>query len=213
MLAIMSKAHAAILTGDLISSRKTSPDAVDAALATLADSARTFGDRWLQDTRFTRHRGDGWQIVLQDPGLALRAMLYLAARLRASGASCDTRVSIGVGAIDSQGTRDLSDGFGEAFHMSGDGLETSGKRRLTIAGSGIGPWQELTVELVDAISEDWTVAQAEAAAFALLSDPTQEDIAAELGISRQAVQLRLAGAKMRAIEDAVDQFQHHWSDA
>lgn len=208
----MGKEPAAILTGDLISSRKTSPDAVDGALATLAHAAEAFGDRWSEDTRFTRHRGDGWQVALQDPGLALRAMLYLVARLKGSGATCDTRVSIGVGSVDSCGTKDLSDGFGAAFHISGDGLETAGRRRLTIAGAGIGPWQALTVELVDAISEDWTAAQAEAAAFALLSDPTQEDIAAQLGISRQAVQMRLAGAKMRVIQDVVDEFRYHWRD-
>ena len=46
---------------------------------------------------FSSFRGDGWQCLGPDPAFALRAALFLRARLGALGRSFDTRISVGIG--------------------------------------------------------------------------------------------------------------------
>lgn len=205
----MSEAINAVMTGDLVASRDVPPSKVDTGIDLLSRGASEFGTAWDLDLGFTRSRGDGWQTFVAEPRLAVRAMLFLRATLIGSGLGLDTRISLGFGSVESRGTRDLSDGSGTAFFISGDHLERAGRRRFVIAGSGIGRWQTAVVLLLDEIVGGWTAAQAEAAAYDLLADTTQEEIAGHLGITRQAVQLRLAGASMNAVAEALFPFETH----
>lgn len=200
--------NATVLTGDLVASRKAGRPEVDAAMQALSDAAADFGRDHGHDLRFTRFRGDGWQVLVPDANLALEATLFLAARLRATGGQIDTRISIGIGPVDTPGSRDLSDASGPAFFTSGDHLEKIGRRqRLHIAGVDVGPWHVAVIDLLDHILAGWSAPQAEAVALALRSDaPTQDDIAAELGITRQAVQSRLAGAGFSFLDSAREAF-------
>lgn len=205
----MASLPSAVLTGDLVGSRKAPPKAVDAAMSVLSQAASDLGSALGLDLRFTRDRGDGWQVLLDDPRHLLRAMIYLRARLIAADLKLDTRVSAGVGTVESRGTRDLSDATGEAFFISGDTLGAAGKRRMVLAGDGIGIWQQAVLVLVEQLLSSWSAAQAEAAAMSLLHQPTQEEIAGRLGITRQAVQLRLAGSGVTALDDALEAFVKH----
>ncbi len=45
---------------------------------------------------FTRYRGDGWQVYLEDPGIALSSVLYICAGLRATGC-LESRIALGLG--------------------------------------------------------------------------------------------------------------------
>ena len=199
----------AVLTGDLIASRRSSLEANERGMSILRAAARQFGDAWALDLRFTRFRGDGWQVLLENPQLVLDAMIFIRARLMAGELSMDTRVSAGIGPIDTSGTDDLSDATGQAFFVSGDHLDHARKRRFLIAGAGVGPWQNAAVTLIEELVSGWTAAQAEAAAISLLGDMTQEDIAKQLGVTRQAVQMRLAGAGYAALGDALHAFRNH----
>ncbi len=199
----------AVLTGDLVDSRKTSATKVDAAMDVLAQASREFGEALNFGLGFTRDRGDGWQVLLNAPQHVLRAMVYLRARLIAADLGLDTRVSAGIGPIESHGTRDLSDATGEAFFISGDHLEAAKKRRMVLAGAGIGVWQNAVILLADQLISGWSAAQAEAAAIMVLHETTQEDIAGRLGITRQAVQLRLAGSGVAALDEAFEAFKTH----
>ncbi|WP_189410066.1 hypothetical protein [Neogemmobacter tilapiae] len=189
----------------------------------LAQSARDLSDIADADTRFTRFRGDGWQLVLGRPGWALRACLILLADLRASGAGIETRISVGIGRHDSLGTKDLSDASGPAFFVAGENLERISKyRRLMLAetqtkdetGKNL---RKAIFDLVDGQTSQWTKAQAEAVAIWLrqgqMTDArheptTQKDIAKQIGITRQAAQTRLAGAKSWTFESALTCFEH-----
>ncbi|QQA41188.1 hypothetical protein [Pelagovum pacificum] len=205
----------AVLTGDLVASRTAGNDRVDAAIDALSAAAIAFGDDHHTALRFTRHRGDGWQVHLSDPSLILIAGLWFLARLRAADLGVDTRISIGTGPVDSTGTLDLSDANGPAFHRSGDGLDQMPRRRrLVMAGDGIGPWQDAVADLADGLSVGWTAAQAEAVSHALSPrGTTHEAIAARLGITRQAVQSRLAAAGMAHLQGALDAFRaHHYGE-
>lgn len=196
---------AAILTGDLVGSTEKPVVALERAMQTLADAARGISAWTGADARFTRFRGDGWQMHVALPGLALRAALAVFARLRAADAGLATRAAIGVGRIDRMGARTLADAHGTAFEFSGHALDRMPRtRRLTIDGEGVTPLHRIVVDLLDERSARWSREQAEAMALHLAPDnPTLTDIAPRLGISPQAVNYRLAGAGGTAIRHAL----------
>ena len=198
-------AQVAVLTGDLIAST-AAPDGGAAALTLLADIAQDLGAWAGHPARFTRFRGDGWQMLLVTPGLALRASLLIAARLAAARAT-PTRLAIGLGGMDYPGTTDLSDARGSAFSASGRALDHLPRGRAwALAG---GPdWQSALIALAEWQARGWSVEQAQAVALALPPDaPRQADLAARLGISRQAFAARLSGAGLAAWEPALKAFE------
>lgn len=201
----------AVLTGDLIKSRQAPHATVDAAFTVLRTAAIDFGIDNDVDLRFTRFRGDGWQVILTRAELVLDAMLFLVARLRSISFTIETRISAGIGIVSSIGTTDLADANGTAFFIAGDQLEKmSGKHRLAIAGSGIGLTQAAIVDLAAFITTRWTRTQAEAVAMSLQSRfSNHEAIAEALGITRQAVQNRLAGAGLIYLNTALQAMRTH----
>lgn len=214
----------AVLTGDLVASRKRADSAVEAAMARIGRTARDLATLADADTRFTRFRGDGWQIVLGRAGWALRASLLLMADLKAEGHEIETRISAGVGPWESLGTNDLSDASGRAFFVSGDHLDSMpGHRRLAIAGGreqtshGVADrdWQAAIFDMAEWIAGRWTQPQAEAMAMALRDDwQTQDDLARRLGITRQAMHARLSGAGFQAMTNALYAIQkYEWDPA
>ena len=198
-------AQVAVLTGDLIAST-AAPDGGAAALTILADTAEEIAAWTGQPTRFTRFRGDGWQMILAQPGLVLRAALLIAARLAAARAT-PTRLAIGLGGIDHPGTADLSDARGAAFSASGRALDHLPRgRRWALAGGT--DWQSALLALAEWQATGWTQEQAQAMALALPPGaPRQADLAARLGITRQAFAARLSGAGLAAWEPALRAFE------
>jgi hypothetical protein len=196
---------AAILTGDLIGSTEAPPIALERAMQVLADAARDISAWTGADTRFTRYRGDGWQVHVAEPGQALRTALALIARLRAADAGLATRAAIGIGRFDSLGSASLADAHGAAFEASGHALDRMPRtRRLTIEGDGVTALHKIIVDLLDERTTRWSKEQAEAMALYLAPDnPTLNDIAPRLRISPQAVNYRLSGAGANAIRHAV----------
>jgi hypothetical protein len=207
---------AAILTGDLIGSTEASPAALERAMEVLAHAAGEISS-WTRgaDTRFTRYRGDGWQIHLAEPGLALRAALVLAARLRAADTGLATRAAIGIGPVEGLGTDSLADARGPAFEASGHALDRMRHgRRLAIDGERVTTLHRIIVELLDEWAKHWTAEQAEATALYLHPDnPTLADIAPRLAISPQAVNYRLSGAGGPAIRRALRAWEDDWEFA
>ena len=202
----------AVLTGDLVASQKSGTEKAERAMQQIMASASDLAGITQHDTRFTRFRGDGWQILLTNAGHALRACLIILADLRASGLGIDTRIAVGIGAIDHSGTTDLSDAAGAAFLASGRGLDVLTKqRRLTISGgqSEYHLLQAGIFDLVDWQSRQWSPLQAQAVALALRPNwRTHQDLASRLGITRQAMQSRLASAGFAALELPILAFEH-----
>lgn len=192
----MSSAIIAVLTGDLIASTDQKASVVDTAMGRIrvaADAVAGWpGD---SDTRFTRFRGDGWQVCLAAPQYCLRAALFVAATLRADDIRMETRISIALGTADTLGTADLSDASGEAFQLSGRQLDgMSRTARIALTGTGIGDRDRIIARQMFERASRWTQPQAEAMALYLHPDnPTLNDIAERLGITPQAVNYRLGG--------------------
>ncbi|ETX27201.1 hypothetical protein [Roseivivax isoporae] len=200
--------RAAVLTGDIVGSRKAGREAVEASFDTLARSLSRMAPWCGGPARLTRFRGDGWQALVPEGARALRAALVLRADLRAEDRPA-MRVAIGLGGATRTGSRDLSDADGPAFHAAGDALDAMGRgTRLVLAARGAPALAPALVTLCDAVSRGWSRAQAEAAALALVpAPPTQAEIAARFGISQQAVAARLDGAGAEALEAALEAFE------
>ncbi|MCB1367369.1 MAG: hypothetical protein KDK08_28665 [Rhizobiaceae bacterium] len=201
----------AVLTGDLIGSTKASNEVINQSFATLSETGKSIS-AWQgagADCRFTRYRGDGWQVYLEWHWLALRAALVFFSNLRAGGFSASTRISIGIGHANSVGTDDLSDANGDAFEAAGRGLDQMAKYRIfTIVGTTITSLDAVIVELIEDRARRWTIHQAEAMALWLHPDnPTLAEIGKTLGISAQAVNYRLQGAGGVAIRGALRKWE------
>ena len=200
----------AVLTGDLISSRDHSAAQVDAALNCLREASERI-PRHHPDfsPRFTRHRGDGWQMICL-PRHALTACLVLMAALRAADIGLKTRVAVGVGPMPPLSTEDLSAAHGRAFEISGDLLDKLSRQRgpetIMIDGDGNYLWQKGIFSLTDWIVQGWTAQQAEAVLLALTDILTNAERARSLGISRQAFEARLKGSGLDSMERARSAF-------
>jgi len=197
----------AVLTGDLVASTEASPHSIDRAMEVLSAAATDIAD-WhitentaVEATRFTRYRGDGWQILVPLGHFGLRAALSMYARLAGVPGLPSTRIAVGLASVDHVPGPDLSDAHGAAFVVSGRALAGMARgERLRLAGDRINPLRAAFFGLLDDRISDWTPEQAEAVAHAIAPDaPTQSAIAATLGISPQALSSRLAGARWPAI--------------
>lgn len=192
------------------------PEGLSEAMEALAESAAEIA-LWpgADDPRFTRSRGDGWQMALRQASLGLRAAFLIQARLRARPAGLTTRLSLAVGRVESLGSADLGDAAGPAFTASGRGLDHMAPRlRLSLSLGPATPFAGALASLAEALIQRWTREQAEALALALPPQkPTLAQIASRLSISKQAVNYRLAGAEWPAIRLALadweDSFARH----
>lgn len=212
----MTPSHVAIITGDLVGSTRHPSDQVDVAMQAIQSAAAEIAT-WqnpAKDTRFTRFRGDGWQICLAEPRLSLRAAVIIQGRLVALG--MESRISIGIGPADSLGTADLSDAAGRAFELSGHGLDQMGDIwRLAIDKNRIPLEDHLIADLLGERMGRWTAAQAEAAALQLASPfriRSLADIGKQLNISAQAVNDRVRGAGCHAIASVLRRWERAKSD-
>lgn len=210
----------AVITGDLIGSTRQSSVRIDDAMMTIQTAASEIA-AWHtppQDTRFTRYRGDGWQIVIARPIFALRAATVIQAKLIAIG--MESRISIGIGKAKSLGTTSLADASGEAFEVSGTQLDNMGQAWRIAMNKNPPQVDEdwLIASLLGERMGKWTPAQAAAAAMYLASPiriVTLSEIAQKLGISPQAVNDRILGAGCPLIRSVLKLWEglktkQHW---
>lgn len=199
---------AAVLTGDIRESRHSSEAALGNAMSRIAETAHDIGDDLNLETRFNRHRGDGWQVFLPRAQGALRAALRISAALTAQEDGLKTRIAIGLGSATIPDDGDLGAASGTAFVAAGDMLDSMDRHEMIVIDRQVGTVMTAMIGLLDWQAQNWTAPQS-AALFEALRHraPTQEDIATKFGVSRQAIQLRLAGTGLPAIREAIHAFQ------
>lgn len=206
----ISTPHAAVLTGDLVNSTDAGTDLVNKAVGRVSAVADAIA-AWPGNgaTYFTRFRGDGWQFLIPRGSYSLRALVCIHAGLRAAEDCPLSRISAGVGSVDSIPGSDLSDASGSALIASGQALDRLEKSRLfCVAGAGMTPLHHAIIDLMEDHVMRWTAEQAEATAYYLSPDnPTQTSIAGALHISVQAVHSRLKGAGAQAIRRAIEAWE------
>ncbi|WP_353337146.1 MarR family transcriptional regulator [Pseudooceanicola nitratireducens] len=200
-----------IVTGDLVASRRLEAAEFDAAQQALRDGAEAL-THWLgRPCLLARHRGDGWQLAVPCPAGApplapLRVALVMRAALVRAGERIESRMALATGPAEIPEDGDLNRANGPAFIASGQLLDQlkSGGEMADAAGGAAGA----ATSLADHISRGWTQAQARSVFPMLAPDrPTQEVVAAQLGISRQAVRQALNAAGFPAIARALAQLE------
>jgi hypothetical protein len=162
-------------------------------------------------------RGDSWQMVVQDPIRSLRIALFFRA-LMISGRGlivADSRLSIGFGQITYLPESNISSGDGQAFRLSGAGLDKCKKDQLMCLNfpqedlSSLPGSLNMIVRLVDLQVQRWTSRQADAVAGALVG-LNQKKIATDWfpnPVSQQAISQHLESAGWDPIEEAVEYFE------
>jgi hypothetical protein len=199
-----------VLTGDIVRSSALGRDGLGAVFEAI-DAAAAEVLHWSGGLGPERFRGDGWQLLIEDPALALRAMLRLRAAVRAADQRGETRVAAGFGGASVDGS--LADGSGEAFERAGralDGLRAH--RRFALAGAFEAASSRALANgmtaACDALSQRWTARQAEVFAHGCgPGAPTLKAIAGRLGVTPQTVQSHFARGGGPALIDAVEAFE------
>ncbi len=201
----------AVITGDLIASTTAEPESVERAMQALESASARMTDWSGEDTRFTRFRGDGWQICLMHSGLVFRATLFLIATLRAAETGIETRMSVAIGPYDRLGEAGLSAANGKVFALSGQNLDNMLRSQRLVFGatdSPVSQWQRAVLYLAGDQANSWSREKAEVMTYVLDPTPmTQKQIAAALGITRQAVQARMKGVGREAVVQAMIAFE------
>ena len=162
-------------------------------------------------------RGDSWQWLVIPPGKSLRMAIFMRALLlnAAPGVALDTRISIGIGGMNSIPEGDLARADGEAFPLSGDLLASFSRNdrlRVRLAGQPRQPLLEaldMLARLIDLQVCQWTHRQAHAISGAILGF-TQQETARDWfkpSISQQAVAQHLDRAGWATIEAGLDFFE------
>ena len=201
-----------VLTGDFVDSTKLSEDdlasamhSLDAATLEMSGWGETKLAGFAKDGGFARRGGDGWQIILENTRLWLRAVLYIQATLRAASPNHATRIAIAESndSLSPDAWKDPNIGHGPAFTASGRLLEEMGRStRIAHASGGV---RAATVRLADEITRRWTQAQARVLCEALLPNVgSRQDIATKFGISREAVNQSLWSSGYLALQEAID---------
>ncbi|MEO0959739.1 MAG: hypothetical protein AAFY66_14975 [Pseudomonadota bacterium] len=202
----------AVLTGDVVKSSALPATALDALFGALERGRRDAASWAGPIGKLSRYRGDGWQLVTDAPGAALRLGLFLRATLLAENTDFDTRISIGIGegAFDA-GDPGLLDGA--AFQRSGRALEQMRRdERLLLAGPQDVALLPPAIALLDALCRRWTQAQCKVLRHALaLPAPLQKDIASRLSVEPQTVSDHLARANFEPVAAFCAGVEEYWA--
>lgn len=194
-----------IITGDIVGSSRIDTEFRDQLLDDIRETVeKSAPDGQVFQIEF--YRGDSFQIISDDlESIALLAIL-LRTKVKSSSpqpsSNWDVRLSIGVGEVsyvsDSIVTSD-----GEAFQLSGRGLDHIGKRRLAIdtRWTDVNEELEVSTAFLDALITDWSKAQSEVMYHNLrYSDKTQREIAELLETTDQNVSNLLKIAKSSLVD-------------
>lgn len=205
----------AVLTGDIIASSTLASGQIDEIRTLLSDCITRFRDFRPKAIHGKPEffRGDAWQLLLNNPGLALRLSLLIRAEMR-SRLDVDTRISIAIGGVEKV-RRKISLSSGEAFTLSGRALDRM-TRHFDLTGvlpdraGTLSIWLPVILHLCSGLVRSWTRRQAEIISYALLSDnPTHEAIAESLDppVSKQTVSESLASSNWRALLEPIKEFE------
>ena len=206
----------AVLTGDIIGSSRLEPAQLESVRSSLIDAVDVVR-RWkrgLVKGGLEFFRGDGWQLLLTDPAMAMRVGIFLRASLLAGGLA-DSRIATGLGVSGETPSRRVALSMGQAFVLSGHALDqmtqySSMTIEMPKSSGPLSEWMPVIGHLCDALIGQWTRRQAQIVCAAIdPKEPDYEKIAQSLEptVSKQAVAKGLSGANWRVILETIHRFE------
>ncbi|MEX2591162.1 MAG: SatD family protein [Anditalea sp.] len=195
----------AVITGDIIGSRKADTASWLKALKSQLNSFGTSPKEW------EIYRGDEFQLEIAQPGEALLKAFQLKACMK-TFKNLDIRMGIGIGEKNFDGTK-VSQSNGSAFNNSGSQFDLLKKQKVNLAICS--PQKEfdkeinLMLKLALVTMDNWSVVSAQLALM-VLGDPNllQEEIAQKLGIKQSAVSQRSNRAKLDLMMELENYYQN-----
>jgi hypothetical protein len=189
----------AVITGDIVRSEQIELDKRDLLIQVLQETVDGLQSK--SPMSMELFRGDSFQIVVEKPEMSLEVASMIRAGLKSNTPAdsfgvWDARISIGIGTIDYRGDRVVTSD-GEAFKLSGRGLDAMEKSRLVVRTC----WQEVNEELdaglafVDDLITGWSVNQAKTIFLSVGKGLSQANIANSIAKSQQNVSKTLTSAK------------------
>jgi hypothetical protein len=203
----------AVVSGDIVGSSKLPPSERADLLQIMKHASNELRDFLAQSVPLSVdiYAGDSWQLLLCEPGDALRAgLFYRGCIIAATKKKVDTRLVVALGKVDFVPGERVSEGDGEAFRLSGRLLQDAVQRqRMHFVANEIDDsdvW-DATFGLLDVVARRWSARQAQAVVCAL-QGWSQAKIAAHLTppIERQSVANLLVTANWQAIERTIAVF-------
>ena len=204
----------AVISGDIIGSSKLSPSE-RAELPNIMKQASNELRAFLPQSvplSVDIYAGDSWQLLVSEPGDALRvAVYYRGSIIAAKEKEIDTRLVLALGKVDFVPGERVSEGDGEAFRLSGRALkETVGRQQMRfVAGQSLDSdlW-DTTFALMDVVVRRWSAKQAQAILGAL-QGWSHAEIAMHFRppIKREGVTHLLAAANWHAIDRVMQVFK------
>lgn len=205
-----------VITADIVASRELAPaprEALYSAVKHFLQALKKEG--WIAS--YEVYRGDSLQCVAAQAPQVLRVALLIKSFIRSYGSAddgrYDMRIGIGVGGVDFYTKTDLAHSDGEAFRLSGEGLDSlkDAVERLALR-TGDAAFNEAlapTVLLLDAVLQKWTAHQAEAMRYRL-QELTEDAISQKVGVSQPAINQRLKAGQWYAIDALLQYLEKKW---
>ncbi|MGD9636842.1 MAG: hypothetical protein AB7G28_16465 [Pirellulales bacterium] len=205
-----------VVTGDVVGSTKLNAIEREALYQVMRDGSQEL-QGWLgkktMPLEVDIYGGDTWQILLADPGKSLAAGIFFRAFLRSRAPRRDTRFVAAVGPVDFVPRNKVSEGDGEAFRLSGQGLAELKKRRMGFFAHDLAAARQwdLAFELIDALAMHWREKRSLAVTGAV-REWTQDQIRQlwSPAIEQSTVNMHLKAAGWGAAKRGVDEFQMYW---
>ncbi len=216
----------AVITGDIVGSRTLPRMRRESLYLALKKFLETLKQQH-SIMEFELYRGDSFQCAVEKKEEALKIALMIRAyfksyispgekknhvtQSRKNGVPSkgyfpgkqDIRLAIGIGAVDFMKRKSLAHSDGEAFHLSGDAMETlkrmSYRLILKTQDKKFNNSIEPGILLLDAVIQKWTHNQAETVLFKL-KNLKEDEIARKLKITQPAVNQRTKTSQWFAIE-------------
>jgi hypothetical protein len=200
----------AVITGDLIKSRKIAAQDFDVIRYRLEQVLTYLSDKY--DAEYDVYRGDSFQIIFPSMNDSITSALLIRLALKSvktSGQKFDARISIGLGTVETQRTK-LRSSTGEAFNLSGIGLDK-------LKGQNIGVFTNSTefqsrigllIKFVDAKIDNLTQVQIQALYEYLIDENNNHnEIAKRLNKSRVNTTKLLNMASYQLFDEFIDTFE------
>ena len=174
----------AVITGDIVNSRQSSPKET---LEDLKSVLNTYGE---SPRDWEIYRGDSFQLIIPEAKESLNVAINIKAVLKKKQER-DGRMGIGIGGV-SYWAQAVTESNGDAFVRSGNCFEKLQSKKINLAVES--PWPEfdeemnLYFQLALMAMDNWTPASAEFMVAQLINeDQSQEELAQKLGIGQSSV--------------------------